>query len=159
VAAPAAAPARDGAAPAAGPHTSREDVWVKATMRRMTVAQKVGQMMTGYVYGTDAHTPDARNTALYGVATPAEVVEEFALGGVVHFVWTDSYSKGPEQLARLNNGLQDAARSSNRRVPLMISTDQETGRPPPPSPARWRWARAATPRAPAVRPPSPGPSC
>ncbi len=127
VAAPAAAPARDGAAPTAGPHTSREDVWVRATMRRMTVAQKVGQMMTGYVYGTDAHTPDARNTALYGVATPAEVVEEFALGGVVHFVWTDSYSKGPEQLARLNNGLQDAARSSNRRVPLMISTDQETG--------------------------------
>ncbi|WP_299036911.1 glycoside hydrolase family 3 protein [uncultured Pseudokineococcus sp.] len=112
---------------AAEPATSREDVYVKRTMHRMTLEQKVGQMMTGYVYGTDASTPDPRNTALYGVATPAGVVEEFALGGVVHFAWTDSFSRGPEQLARLDNGLQDAALSSGRRVPLLVAADQEQG--------------------------------
>ncbi|WP_298805073.1 glycoside hydrolase family 3 protein [uncultured Pseudokineococcus sp.] len=116
------------AAPAASADApSREDVYVKRVMHRMTLPQKVGQMMTGYVYGSDARTSDPRNTALYGVATPAEVVEEYALGGVVHFAWTDSFREGPEQLARLNDGLQEAARGANRRVPLMISTDQETG--------------------------------
>jgi len=112
---------------AADPATSREDVYVKRTMHRMTLEQKVGQMITGYVYGSDAATPDPRNTALYGVATPAEVVREYGLGGVVHFAWTDSFSQGPEQLARLDNGLQDAALSSGREVPLLVATDQEQG--------------------------------
>ncbi|MEJ5946693.1 glycoside hydrolase family 3 N-terminal domain-containing protein [Pseudokineococcus basanitobsidens] len=107
--------------------SGREDLWVRSTMHRMTLEQKVGQMMTGYVYGSEAQTPDPRNTALYGVATPAEVVQTFGLGGVIHFAWTDSFSQGPEQLARLDNGLQEAALTSGRRVPLMISTDQEQG--------------------------------
>src|SRR6185437_16448405 len=64
--------------------------WVRETMRRMTLEQKVGQLFVCYAYGPTAGTPDARNTSLYGVATPAEVVAKFHLGGVIYFTWTDS---------------------------------------------------------------------
>lgn len=105
---------------------SREDLYVARTMHRMTVEQKIGQMITGYVYGPTATTADPRNTALYGVATPAEVVEKYSLGGVVYFAWTDSFAD-PQQVAGLSNGLQKAATTSGARVPLLVSTDQEQG--------------------------------
>ena len=99
---------------------------MRTTIQRMTLEQKVGQLMTGYAYGATAETVDARNVALYGVATPAEVVREFNLGGVVYFAWTGSV-KDPQQIAGLSNGLQQAALGSGAGVPLLISTDQEQG--------------------------------
>lgn len=91
----------------------------------MTLEQKVGQLFVCYAYGPTADTADARNTSLYGVATPAEVVRKFHLGGVIYFAWTDSV-KDPQQIARLSNGLQSAA-LDDTGVPLQISTDQEHG--------------------------------
>ncbi|MEV0799787.1 glycoside hydrolase family 3 N-terminal domain-containing protein [Kribbella sp. NPDC050281] len=101
------------------------DRWVRETLRRMTLEQKVGQLFVCYAYGPTADTADARNTSLYGVATPAEVVRKFHLGGVIYFAWTDSV-KDPQQIARLSNGLQSAA-LDDTGVPLQISTDQEHG--------------------------------
>ncbi|MFI6828609.1 glycoside hydrolase family 3 N-terminal domain-containing protein [Kribbella sp. NPDC050241] len=101
------------------------DRWVRETLRRMTLEQKVGQLFVCYAYGPTADTADARNTSLYGVATPAEVVRKFHLGGVIYFAWTDSV-KDPQQIARLSNGLQGAA-LGDTGVPLQISTDQEHG--------------------------------
>lgn len=102
--------------------------WAEATLRRMTLREKVGQLFVQQVYGSDATTPDARNLPLYGVASPAEVVQKFALGGVIYFAWTDSV-KNPQQIAGLSNGLQQAAaaRPSKTRVPLTIGIDQEQG--------------------------------
>ncbi|MET9274131.1 glycoside hydrolase family 3 N-terminal domain-containing protein [Kribbella sp. NPDC003557] len=110
------------AASAATAHTDR---WVRDTLRRMTLEQKVGQLFVLYAYGPTAATADARNTTLYGVATPAEVVAKFNLGGVIYFTWTDSV-RTPEQIAGLSNGLQ-AASLATTGIPLQISTDQEYG--------------------------------
>ncbi|MEU4191004.1 glycoside hydrolase family 3 N-terminal domain-containing protein [Kribbella sp. NPDC026611] len=106
----------------AGAHTDR---WVRDTLRRLTLEQKVGQLFVCYAYGPTADTADARNTSLYGVATPADVVRKFNLGGVIYFTWTDS-TKDPQQIARLSNGLQSAS-LANTGVPLQIGTDQEYG--------------------------------
>src|SRR3954452_25604920 len=122
------------------------DRWVRDTMRRMTLEQKVGQLFVCYAYGAAADTADARNTSLYGVATPAEVVAKFNLGGVIYFTWTDS-TKDPQQIARLSNGLQEAS-ITNTGIPLQISTDQEYGSVvslgPPATQPPGRMALAAT---------------
>jgi beta-glucosidase-like glycosyl hydrolase/endonuclease/exonuclease/phosphatase family metal-dependent hydrolase len=104
---------------------AHQDPWVRDTLRRMTLEQKVGQLFVCYAYGPAADTADARNTSLYGVATPAEVVAKFNLGGVIYFTWTDS-TKDPQQIAGLSNGLQQASLTTTG-IPLQISTDQEYG--------------------------------
>ncbi len=102
--------------------------WVTSTMARMTLEEKVGQLFVQYAYGSSADTKDSRNVSLYGVQTPAEVVQKYHLGGVIYFNWTDS-ANNPQQIANLSQGLQQAALSqdSNVKVPLTIATDQEQG--------------------------------
>jgi beta-glucosidase-like glycosyl hydrolase/endonuclease/exonuclease/phosphatase family metal-dependent hydrolase len=107
------------------PAQAGQSRWVRDTLRGMSLEQKVGQLFVCYAYGPTATTADPRNTDLYGVATPAEVVRKYHLGGVIYFAWTDSV-KDPQQIARLSNGLQSAA-LGNGDVPLQISTDQEHG--------------------------------
>jgi beta-N-acetylhexosaminidase len=99
---------------------------VAGAMRLMSLQEKVGQLFFQNVYGSDATTPDSRNVPLYGVASPAEVVQKYHLGGVIYFAWTDSV-KDPVQITSLSNGLQKAAISSGAHVPLFIATDQEQG--------------------------------
>jgi len=99
---------------------------VAAALQGMSVQEKVGQLFFQNVYGSDATTADARNIPLYGVASPAEVVQKYHLGGVIYFAWTDSV-KNPTQITGLSNGLQKSAIESGAHVPLMIATDQEQG--------------------------------
>ncbi|KRF35774.1 beta-N-acetylhexosaminidase [Terrabacter sp. Soil810] len=105
-----------------------EDGWITATINRMSLEEKVGQLFIQNVYGKDATTPDSRNLPLYGVASPAEVVQKYHLGGVIYFAWTDSV-QNPDQIVGLSNGLQKAAltQQSKVRIPLQIATDQEQG--------------------------------
>ena len=105
-----------------------ENGWVTSTLARMTLEEKVGQLFIQNVYGKDATTPDARNIPLYGVASPAEVVRKYHLGGVIYFAWTDSV-QNPQQITGLSNGLQQAAltQDSKVHVPLQVATDQEQG--------------------------------
>ncbi|WP_353952383.1 glycoside hydrolase family 3 protein [Knoellia sp. S7-12] len=102
--------------------------WVQSTLVRMTLEEKVGQLFVQYAYGKDANTPDPRNTAIFGVATPAEAVKKYHLGGVIYFAWTNSV-QNPQQIASLSNGLQQASLSRDSKVdiPLGISIDQEMG--------------------------------
>ena len=102
--------------------------WVRSTLARMSLEEKVGQLFVQYVYGSTATTADDRNFPLYGVRTPAEVIQKYHLGGVIYFAWTDSV-QNPPQIAGLSNGLQRAAltQRSRTRIPLSISTDQEQG--------------------------------
>ena len=99
--------------------------WVDQTLQGMTLEEKVGQLFVNYVYGPTAGTADPRNTDKYGVATGAEAVRKYHLGGVIYFAWTDSVAN-PTQIAGLSNGLQTAA-VGDTGVPLVISTDQEHG--------------------------------
>ncbi|GAA4711863.1 glycoside hydrolase family 3 protein [Pedococcus ginsenosidimutans] len=121
-----AAAAPPSAAPPLPP--AAEHGWVTSTLARMTTEEKVGQLFIQNVYGKDATTPDARNIPLYGVASPAEVVRKYHLGGVIYFAWTDSV-QNPQQITGLSNGLQQAAltQDSKVHVPLQVATDQEQG--------------------------------
>jgi beta-N-acetylhexosaminidase len=115
-------------AQAHGAHPRGEHGWVTSHLRRMTLEQKVGQLFVQNVYGTDATTPDERNIPLYGVTTPAEVVQKYQLGGVIYFAWTDNV-QNPDQIVALSNGLQEAARQGPNKVqiPLQVAIDQEGG--------------------------------
>ncbi|MGW0927612.1 glycoside hydrolase family 3 protein [Streptomyces sp. NPDC002644] len=104
-----------------GDHTA----WVEATLARMTPDEKIGQLFCTYVYGQTPDTVDSRNRAAFGVDTPARIVEEYALGGVIYFGWSANLAS-PPQIARLSNGLQRAA-LDRTGVPLLLSVDQEHG--------------------------------
>ncbi|GAB2835578.1 glycoside hydrolase family 3 protein [Streptomyces daliensis] len=101
----------------------------RALTRRMSLEEKVGQLFVVEVYGQAADTSHPRNQALYGVATPAEVVAKYQPGGVIYF----DARRGPDnvreprQVAALSNGLQRAALRTGARVPLLVSIDQEGG--------------------------------
>ncbi|MDA3624845.1 glycoside hydrolase family 3 protein [Saccharopolyspora sp. WRP15-2] len=95
-------------------------------LKEMTLEEKVGQLFVTYAYGRTADTADPKNKEEFGVDTPAQVVQKYHLGGIIHFSWTNSLYE-PKQIAELSNGLQNAAVNSGAKVPLLISTDQEQG--------------------------------
>jgi beta-N-acetylhexosaminidase len=99
---------------------------VSRQLRGMSLEEKVGQMFILFAYGPKADAPDARNTALYGVATPAEVVQKYKPGGWIYFSARGNVTD-PVQLATLSNDLQRTAVRTGLRVPLQIATDQEQG--------------------------------
>jgi beta-N-acetylhexosaminidase len=124
----AAAPGTRPAAGAGPPHRQgpTAEAWIAHVVRRMSLAEKVGQLLVTHVYGATADTPDARNTSTYGVATPAEIVAKYHLGGICYFTWSGNIGE-PRQVAGLSNGVQRAAVQSGAGIPLLISTDQEQG--------------------------------
>ena len=130
-----AASAISGALPARANVTG----FVRSTVARMTLEEKVGQLQVQEVYGTDPEAPHTGNTTKFGIAKAADVVRQLHLGGVIYFAWTDSYAKGPEGVCHMSNGLQKAAMETRvtrgkgkpvgtkTGVPLIIATDQEQG--------------------------------
>ncbi len=116
------APSGAAAAPTAASPADR----AAAKLAEMTLEEKVGQLFVTEVYGGDANTPDQRNVDSYGVATPAEVVQKYHLGGVIYFAWSNPTNE-LKQIATLSNGLQKAALEDGPEVPLLVGTDQEGG--------------------------------
>ncbi|MET9018902.1 glycoside hydrolase family 3 N-terminal domain-containing protein [Actinopolymorpha sp. NPDC004070] len=104
----------------------RAQAWIRRVVARMSAEEKVGQLLVTHVYGAAADSSDARNAAEYGVATPAEVVAKYHLGGVCYFTWSGNVGPLPG-VAALSNGLQAAATGTGAGLPLLISTDQEQG--------------------------------
>ncbi|MGB9377644.1 MAG: glycoside hydrolase family 3 N-terminal domain-containing protein [Mycobacteriales bacterium] len=106
------------------------DAQITATLRRMTLEDKVGQLFVTYAYGSSAGTTTAReaaaNRALFGLSTGAQLVSTYHLGGVAYFSWAGNL-RNPTQIAGLSNGLQQAATHSGARIPLLIGVDQEQG--------------------------------
>ncbi|MCW2947654.1 MAG: glycoside hydrolase family 3 domain protein [Actinoallomurus sp.] len=82
---------------------------VAATVQRMSLADKVGQLFMPTIPGA---TP----------APGAAVIRRYHLGGVIYF---PENLRTARQTAELSNGLQRAAMKSG--VPLLISTDEEQG--------------------------------
>lgn len=103
-----------------------DDRAIASLVGRMSLEQKVGQLFVQHFYGASATTADQRNVPLYGVATPAEVVAKYHLGGVIYFGWSGNLTD-PQQIAGLSNGLQRAAIGSGEPIPLQVATDQEQG--------------------------------
>lgn len=109
------------------------DAKVRAVMKGMSTKEKVGQLFVIEVAGRDANdVTDAAmavNQRLYGVDTPAEVVEKYQPGGIIYFTTrnTDDNIGTPDQVATLSNGLQEASLALPNEIPLQISVDQEGG--------------------------------
>lgn len=115
--------------------------WAQATLRRMTLREKVGQMFVASVYGQGAYDTSpamvAANRRLYGVDNAARLIARYHVGGIILFSWANNMNS-VDQVARMSNGIQHAGRSQRVPVPLLISTDQEQGiiyRLPPPTTA------------------------
>jgi beta-N-acetylhexosaminidase len=104
---------------------------VPATLARMTLEQKVGQLFVSIVYGASATAPGpadaADNRQEWGADVPdgATAVAKYHLGGVIYFGWAHNLGS-PGQIAALSAGLQQAAHGDTG-IPLQISTDQEGG--------------------------------
>jgi beta-N-acetylhexosaminidase len=100
----------------------------QATMRGMSLDQKIAQLFVISVWGQSADDPDPANQTNYGVDTPAQVIEKYGVGGVIYFnnSTTDNVDS-PRQMAAFSNGLQRAAVTHNTHIPLVIAIDQEGG--------------------------------
>ncbi|GAA3557146.1 glycoside hydrolase family 3 protein [Amycolatopsis ultiminotia] len=94
----------------------------------MSLEEKVGQLFVTWVNGKAADEADPKNQADFGVDTAAQAVSKYHLGGVIYFN-NDSRDNfdDPGQVAKLSNGLQQAAIGSGAHIPLQIGTDQEGG--------------------------------
>ncbi|WP_432476682.1 glycoside hydrolase family 3 protein [Nocardioides sp. GXQ0305] len=107
-----------------------EDDWVETTLASMTLEEKVGQLFMTHAYGTTADTQDpadvAANQELYGVDNAQELIDKYQVGGIIYFAWTNSV-QNPDQIARLSNGIQDAALAQPSGVPSLVGIDQEGG--------------------------------
>ncbi|MCG6568299.1 glycoside hydrolase family 3 protein [Tessaracoccus sp. ZS01] len=113
--------------------------YVQSIVSRMTLPQKVGQLMVSEVYGIDPTVEHSGNITRFGIGKGVDVVRELHLGGVIYFAWTDSFTRGPEGVAALSNALQATAletrvtatkgrpQGNKVAVPLLIATDQEQG--------------------------------
>lgn len=103
-----------------------------AVLASMTTEEKIGQLLWTHVYGSSADdTSMARsNQMTFGqdVRTPAQAVKKYHLGGVLYFNWSGNVATPTDRaaVARLSNGLQQAARESST-APLAITIDQEGG--------------------------------
>jgi beta-N-acetylhexosaminidase len=121
------------AVPATASAAETTSAGIGAMVRRMTLEEKIGQLFVVEVYGQDATTVTAEaaaaNRRLYGVDTPAQVIDKYKPGGVIYFDARRGPDnvRDPRQIATLSNGLQAAAVRQRMRVPLLISTDQEGG--------------------------------
>jgi beta-N-acetylhexosaminidase len=117
----------------------REIAAVELLLKKMTLREKVGQLFMTYAYGASANDPDPpivkANLRLSGVTTAARLVAKYHLGGII-LVGRGTLDQAgtrprnlenPAQIALLCNGLQKAALSQRRAVPLLIATDQEQG--------------------------------
>lgn len=105
---------------------------VRSQLEAMTLDEKIGQVMWTHVFGSSADDTSMakRNQLAFGddVRTPAEAVQKYHLGGVLYFNWSGNISTptNPAAVAKLSNGLQEAARKSST-APLAIAVDQEGG--------------------------------
>lgn len=85
---------------------------VNNLVAKMTLQEKIGQLM---VVGFQSNQPDEHIKTM---------INDYKVGGVILF---DRNMVNPEQVASLNNQLQNLAMKNEKQVPLTISIDQEGG--------------------------------
>jgi len=111
------------------PSAATQDRWIDKTIRGMSLEEKVGQLFVANVYGRTANTKDegdvSANQAMYGpqIRNADQLIDRYKLGGIVYFRWTNNLDE-PGQIARLSNGIQEAALHQPEKIPMLIATDQ-----------------------------------
>jgi beta-N-acetylhexosaminidase len=96
----------------------------------MTLEEKAGQLFVMRFHGDSAVAPSAAdaqaNREDIGVASAAELIARYHLGGVIYFGWAGNI-RSPRQVAALSNEVQRAGLALRVPVPLLVSVDQEHG--------------------------------
>src|SRR5690606_12686378 len=103
---------------------------IEHIVQHMTIDELIGQMTWTFVYGNSADddSPAAQNQDRYGVDTPAEVVEKYALGGVLYCAWANRVVvDDPVGTAEMSNALQEVSEERGSGIPLAVTIDQEGG--------------------------------
>jgi beta-N-acetylhexosaminidase len=119
-------------APATGAQqgSKAERAWIRQTLKRMTLREKVGQLFVINGFGASIHDRRPQmvklNRQFYGVSDIAELIRKFDPGGVIYFDWSNGL-EDPAKIVGLSNGIQRLARRGHARVPMLISADQEEG--------------------------------
>ncbi|WP_329558309.1 glycoside hydrolase family 3 protein [Streptomyces uncialis] len=107
------------------------DARLKKIIAKMSIEAKIGQLFVPYFYGTSATDPSADdredNLRELGVATAAELITKYHVGGVIYFSGWANNIQNPRQVAELTNGVQKASLSLPTPIPSLISIDQEHG--------------------------------
>jgi beta-N-acetylhexosaminidase len=104
---------------------------IQSIMEEMTLEEKVGQLFVVHVYGETPEDPNYEEINLNnnrGGKNFKEVIENYHIGGVIYFNWTDNVGTPLDaaQVNGLSNGIQDIA-IKDSSIPLFVSTDQEGG--------------------------------
>ncbi|WP_320066774.1 glycoside hydrolase family 3 protein [Micromonospora sp. RTGN7] len=125
-----------------GPTAADPAARAAALVGALTDEDLVGQVLMPYAYGSSATKVSdgsaAGNRALAGVATPAEMVAKYRLGGLILVGFSaDDPTAGnqattnvdnPKQVHELTTGLRDAAgKLPTGAAPFLIGADQEYG--------------------------------
>jgi beta-N-acetylhexosaminidase len=134
----AASPAPAASSPSAPPDPAAR---AAAAIAKFSDEELVGQVLMPYAYGSDATkvSPAAaqKNKDYAGVATPAEMVSRYKLGGLILMGWAvddptaptnkSSNLDSPPQIRQLTKGLHEVAKRNAGGAPLLVGTDQEYG--------------------------------
>ena len=103
------------AAAAVGP--SGERAWIRQTLARMTLKEKVGQLFVVNGFGTGLHDRDPEmvrlNRRFYGVSDIAELIRKFDPGGVIYFDWSNGL-ESPAQVLASRTGSSGSPATSTR---------------------------------------------
>ncbi|WP_428909857.1 beta-N-acetylhexosaminidase [Niallia sp. Krafla_26] len=92
--------------------TDNTEEKVNRLVENMTLQEKIGQLL---VVGFQSTEVDEHIRSM---------INDYHVGGVILF---DRNMKTPEQVASLNNKLQDLAKQKDDQIPLWLSVDQEGG--------------------------------
>lgn len=105
---------------ASGPVPEPSPDWVDEQLTRMSLEEKIGQM---FIVGFKGKGSDEQALAVNEQART--LVKDYHVGGVIYF---DRNVESPAQVAKLSNDLQKLALSTERKIPLFITVDQEGGK-------------------------------
>lgn len=83
-------------------------------LETLTLEEKVGQLLMVFFKG-EAVNEDAKL-----------LINQAHVGGIIYYQWANGLHS-PQQIQTLSNGLQQLARESKHRIPLLISLDYEGG--------------------------------
>ena len=94
--------------------------WMEEQLGQMSLEEKIGQM---FIVGFKGD--GVTGQALTVNEQARTLIEDYHAGGVIYF---DRNVESPDQVAKLSNDLQKLALSSERKIPLFITVDQEGGK-------------------------------
>ncbi len=102
------------------PEPEAASEWVNEQLTQMSLEEKIGQM---FIVGFKGKGTGEKAFVVNEQART--LVKDYHVGGVIYF---DRNVENPAQVAKMSNDLQKLALSTERKIPLFITVDQEGGK-------------------------------